>query len=297
MLIRFSLLMLMSAACSLLPSDAHAPGKLRLALIADCQYADADDRGKRLYRRSPAKLEAAVATLAELEPDALIHLGDFIDRDWESFDTVVPILQAMPCPVHHVLGNHDFDVAEEHKLDVPARLGREQRYAAADLPNGWRLLILDGNDFSLGAWPDDHPRAEASRRFHAAVAPESPTWNGGIGPEQMEWLRAELARADADGTALLVACHFPLWPDDVHNLWNAEEVRELLCAHASVKIYLNGHNHAGNYAERASLPFVTLEGMLDTEENAFALLEIDGRNASLRGWGRASSRTMRLRED
>ena len=284
----------MVASCSLFPSGS-APGPLRLALIADCQYADADDRGVRLYRRSPAKLEEAVSTLAALEPDALLHLGDFIDRDWESFDTVVPILERMPCPVHHVLGNHDFEVDDERKLEVPARLGQAERYAAVELPGGWRLLILDGNDFSYVAWPEEHPRAEASRRFHREVNPDSPTWNGGIGPEQMEWLRRELVRADAEGTPVLVACHFPLWPDDVHNLWNAEEVRELLCAHACVKLYLNGHNHAGNYAEREALPFLTLEGMLDTETNAFALLLLEGDRAELRGFGRATSRVMQLR--
>lgn len=294
MLIRCSLFVLMSASCSLLPSDSDQPGPLRLALIADCQYADAEDRGQRLYRRSPAKLQEAVDTLAALEPHALLHLGDFIDRDWESFETVVPILASMPCPVHHVLGNHDFEVADERKLDVPGQLGREQRWAAVEV-QGWRILILDGNDFSYSAWPEQHPRAEASRRFHAEVAPDAPTWNGGIGPEQMAWLRAELVRADREGTPLLVACHFPLWPDNVHNLWNAEEVRELLCAHSSVKIYLNGHNHAGNFAEREELPFVTLEGMLDTEENAFAILEIDGDHAEITAWGRATPRTLRLR--
>lgn len=285
----------MAASCSLFPSGEDGPGRLRLALIADCQYADADAAGARLYRRAPAKLEAAVTTLAALEPDAVIHLGDFIDRDWESFDTVVPILASMPCPVHHVLGNHDFDVADEHKLAVPARLGQDQRYAASDLPGGWRLLVLDGNDFSYSAWPEDHPRAEASRRFHRDVNPDAPTWNGGIGPEQLDWLRAELTRADAEGTPVLVACHFPLWPDGRHNLWNAAEVRELLCAHPCVKLYLNGHNHAGNYAELDALPFLTLEGMLDTEETAFALLELEGSRATLTGWGRATSRTMQLR--
>lgn len=284
----------MAASCSLLPSG-DTPGPLRLALIADCQYADADSRGARLYRLAPAKLQEAVDTLAPLAPDAVVHLGDFIDKDWESFDTVVPILASMPCPVHHVLGNHDFDVADDFKLDVPKRLGREARYEAVDLAGGWRLLILDGNDFSYSAWPEQHPRAEASRRFHREVNPDSPTWNGGIGPEQMRWLRAELLAADDAGTPVLVACHFPLWPDGVHNLWNAAEVRSLLCAHSCVKLYLNGHNHAGAFAEREALPFLTLEGMLDTEQNAFALLELDGKQARITGWGRATSRTMRLR--
>ena len=285
----------MAASCSLFSSSDSA-GPLRLALIADCQFADVEARGIRLYRQASTKLQEAVDTLAPLAPDALVHLGDFIDKDWESFDIVAPILGAMPCPVYHVLGNHDFEVADEHKLAVPRRLGLDARYARVDLPGGWRLLILDGNDFSYSAWPEDHPRAEASRRFHREVSPDSPPWNGGIGPEQMQWLRNELRSAEDHGTSTLVACHFPLWPDDAHNLWNAAEVRELLCDHSCVKLYLSGHNHAGAYAEREALPFLTLEGMLDTEENAFALLELHGNNAKLTGWGRATSRKMRLRE-
>lgn len=284
------------SACSLSPTahDGFPDESLRIALIADCQYADADTRGVRRYREADDKLREAVATLAAEEPDAALHLGDFIDQGWEAFDVVDPILQELPCPVHHVLGNHDFDVAQEHKLAVPARLGMPARYHAFEL-GGWRVVVLDGNDFSYSAWPDEHPRAHATRTFHQEIAPDSPTWNGGIGPEQIAWLRDELHAADVAKQPVLVACHFPLWPDGTHNLWNAAEVRDILCSHPSVKLYLNGHHHAGDFGEREALPFVTLEAMLDTEQNAFALLTLQGDRATIRGWGRATSRELALR--
>ena len=59
--------------------------------IADCQYCDADTGGVRFYRNSPAKLEAAVKHLNTLDLKFTVHLGDFIDKDWESFDVVGPI--------------------------------------------------------------------------------------------------------------------------------------------------------------------------------------------------------------
>jgi hypothetical protein len=39
--------------------------------------------------------------------------GDFIDRDFESFDVVGPIFNKLRMPKYHVLGKHDFSV-EDH---------------------------------------------------------------------------------------------------------------------------------------------------------------------------------------
>ena len=53
----------------------------------------------------------------------VVHLGDFIDRDFESFDKVVPIYNRLKAPHYHVLGNHDFEVADDKKALVPTKLG------------------------------------------------------------------------------------------------------------------------------------------------------------------------------
>ena len=59
--------------------------------IADCQYCDGDTAGARQYRNSPAKLQKAVEHLNTMDLEFTVHLGDFIDRDWASFDVVTPI--------------------------------------------------------------------------------------------------------------------------------------------------------------------------------------------------------------
>lgn len=75
-----------------------------------------------------------------------MHLGDFIDRDWKSFDVVVPIYDQLKAPHYHVLGNHDFSVAENKKVEVPKRLGLTSRYIALSVARGallpWTEMTL-----------------------------------------------------------------------------------------------------------------------------------------------------------
>ena len=42
----------------------------------------------------------------------------------------------------------------------------------------------------------------------------------------------------------------------------------------TVAAWINGHNHAGTYEQRDGIHYLTLKGMLDTKENAFATIEI-----------------------
>ncbi len=67
--------------------------------------------------------------------------------------------------------------------------------------------------------------------------------------------------------------HFPLYPENPHNLWNAPAVMALLERHPSAKIWLDGHNHDGNYGARAGIHYVNLKAMLDTEETSYARLD------------------------
>ena len=69
---------------SLLLAPAYAAETFTFGAIADCQYCDADTAGVRQYRDSPAKLRAAVDHLNTLDLEFTVHLGDFIDKDWES---------------------------------------------------------------------------------------------------------------------------------------------------------------------------------------------------------------------
>ncbi|MCK6445407.1 MAG: metallophosphoesterase [Planctomycetes bacterium] len=276
-------------------SRAAADSAFEIGLIADCQYADADAAGERQYRLAPKKLADCVDDFDTRELVFVVHLGDFIDRDWRSFDVVEPILDRARAPHHHVLGNHDFSVEDARKELVPARMGVPTRWRSF-VERGWRFVILDGNDVSLLAHPRGSPRDVASRAWHAARAAGRPEWGGALGAEQLAWLERELASADAAHERVLLFCHYPLRPANGNELWNADEVLDLLAAHPSVAAWINGHEHSGNYAFERGIHCVTLHGMLDHFDNAYAVLGISREQLELDGSGRQPDLSLPLAE-
>jgi hypothetical protein len=65
--------------------------------------------------------------------------------------------------------------------------------------------------------------------------------------------------------------------------------------HPSVKLWLNGHNHDGNYGLVSGIHCVNLKGMLDTEETAYAVLAFHADHIALKGYGRQLDLTLALR--
>ena len=272
------------------PNDAPL---LRFGVIADCQYC-AEEGGHRRYRLSAKKLRDTVVDFNQRELDFVLHLGDFIDRDWESFDVVCPIFDALQAEGIHVLGNHDYSVADERKPEVPARLGMPARFHSFRRA-GFRFLVLDGNDISLHASGEGSIERRRAEVYHKTLAPNAPTWNGAIGLEQLTWVDRELAEADTVGERAFLLCHFPIHPPDVHNLWNDEQVLRLIDRHPSVVAWLNGHNHAGNYAERDGVHFLTFHGMVDTETTAYAVATLFEDRLLIEGLGRQPNHELSLR--
>lgn len=275
-------------------THATAPPRFAFGVIADCQYCAAPAVGRRRYSESDSKLQACVDHLAPLDLEYVVHLGDFIDRDFESFDVVAPIYDSLDCATYHVLGNHDYSVANEHKPKVPARLGMPARYYDFAV-EGWRFVVLDGNDISFHAHPAGTPAHTMAAAYHRKHVPDAPRWNGALGVAQLEWLESVLEKAGASNESVMLFCHFPVFPADVHNLWNAAEVRELIRRYPCVKAYLNGHNHAGNYAVEDGVHYLTLQGMVDTKHTSYAVVEVRKRHLSILGFGRERDRTLRLR--
>lgn len=285
----------MGPAAGLLPASAWAQGPaLRIGAIADCQYADEDDNGERRYRLSPAKLREAVETFRREPVDFAVHLGDFIDKDWESFATVLPIARQLGRPWHFVLGNHDLLVAEDRKLQVPERLGMPARYYSF-VQRDWLFVVLDGNDVSTYGWPQGSPELAAALRLKAARFPDASAWSGAIGATQLAWLDGVLSKADAAGRKAILMCHFPLWPENPNTLWNAAEVMARIEPHPCVKLWLDGHNHDGNYGVRAGIHYLNLRGMLDTAMTAYAVLDLFDDRIAVRGFGREQDFTLPLR--
>ncbi len=286
-------LLLALAGLAAAPAPAERP-LFSIGAIADCQFAAEPDAPPRLYHTAPGKLADAVEEMNRQPIAFAVHLGDFIDKDWQSFDTLLPITAKLRHPWHFVLGNHDFAVDDAHKRQVAARLGMPARYYSF-VAHGWLFVVTDGNGLSSYAWPEGSPELAHSMALHAKLYPDAPLWDGGIDEAQMQWLDRQLGDADRRKLKVMLFSHFPLWPENPHNLWNAADVRALLARHPSVKIWLDGHNHEGNYGLRAGIHYVNLKAMLDTDETAYATLDFFRDRVVLHGVGRQPSMDLPLR--
>lgn len=290
----------LGCGAALLPGISRAAESeplLRFGVIADAQYADAEAQGERHYRSTPEKLKRAVEVLRGAGPAFTFHLGDVIDRDFKSFEVMLPILADIGHPVYHLLGNHDYSVADEDKGRVASTLGMPHDYYSFRR-SGIRFVVLDTNDLSTYRDPAGSPRSEEARKMletlKAGKAPGAAPWNGGVSAAQLAWLERELAAADAEKERTIVCGHHPLLPAEAHQAWNAEEVVAVFDRHPCVRAYFNGHNHAGNFAERKGVSYVTFRSMLyHPEITAFSLVEVHRDRLVVSGHGREISRELR----
>lgn len=286
---------LLGTCVSVFSSEGSADERgFRYGIIADCQYCADPGTRQRKYSMSDLKLQECIDQFNTMDLEYVIHLGDFIDRDFESFAVVGPIYGQLTMPNYHVLGNHDFSVPDEEKGLVPSAMGLPARYYDF-LVQGWRFVVLDGNDVSFHAYPKGSAKYRVAEDYYEKNKIVSPKWNGAVGADQLAWLNQVLEEACDRGEKVIVYCHFPVYPDNVHNLWNAAEVVALLEGHECVKAYMSGHSHAGNYAVKSGIHFLTLKGMVDTVHNAYAVIEVAEFHLRVLGYGREENRILELR--
>lgn len=271
---------------------------LSFGLMADCQYADVPTAGARHYREGPRKLQEAVTELNKHDLAFHFHLGDFIDRDFKSFDDLLPITNKLKGSLYHALGNHDFDVTETEKAKVPAKLNLKLGYYRVLKP-GVRLLVVDTTEVSTYRYPANHEivaKANAEiKTLKSKQAPNAHSWNSRVSDQQLIWLEAELKEAVKSKEVVLVLGHHPVRPVEAHATWNHDDLHTLLLKYPCVKAYLNGHNHAGGHATVKGLHYLTLDGMLNTKSNAFAYANLFNDRLELTGFGRQESHLLRFR--
>lgn len=261
-------------------------------LVADAQYCDYPDKGSRHYRASLGKLDAAVDTFNSLDLDFTAHLGDFIDRDAESFGDIIPVYDEARRRRFHVLGNHDFPLPSD---EVVKLLNMPNQYYQFER-RGFRFVVLDANDIPLYANPegsDKHTQAQAElAALKASGAVNAQSWSGAVGAEQMAWLHRVLARAERRREKVIVLSHMPVYPKNSHNLWNDDALVGVLESYENVVAYLNGHNHAGNYGEKNGIHYVNLRGMVELDSNAFATVAVHSDRLVIDGYGREPDREL-----
>lgn len=218
---------------------------------------------------------------ADARVACVLQLGDLIDgqakdRDaWATMQALVADLDAAGAPVFHCVGNHELYCLPK---DVALAVTRQSAWRIARTVPGhasWKVVVLDAYEVST-LDPASAPAAEA------VLAARNPNdwrsvkadwltglngtdrrfvpFNGALGSVQLEWLRREL---DAPGTNVIICSHVSICPGSASDeclVWDYEEALEVIesCA-ASVVAVLSGHDHAGGYAERAGIPYVTIQ--------------------------------------
>jgi hypothetical protein len=198
-------------------SASIAPRALRLAILPD--RTSGRDWGLPY-------LEAAVADLNRIRPDAVFGIGDMVQgytrspaRYDEETRNFLEILAGLEPPFYPAAGNHDVipgtrDPADRRFVERYRQTFGPVRYAVEfELAT---VVVL----FTDEANGDGSPRID--------------------GP-QAEWLDATLARAAARGRPIVVLLHRPLWRSGASG-WT-ERVQPLLERHG-VDAVIAGHFHA-----------------------------------------------------
>lgn len=210
----------------------------------------------------PEALQRAADAINAQRADLVICGGDMITDGYDASPaSAAPrwaVYQAMhdrirPEPVA-VVGNHDLVGVEpadgspsagDPRAEVRARLDMPQTYRSFDR-NGYHFILLDSVELT---------RDELKFR-------------GFIGPEQMAWLRADLARVAAD-TPIVVVSHLPLLTGFYQMTGGIETPvpanrgvinnREVLAAFANHRLLavLQGHLHVEEWMRWRSTTFIT----------------------------------------
>ena len=173
-----------------------------------------------------------IEEIARLNPDFVVTVGDQIEgytddmvRANAEWDTIVAFLDGLDCPVYLTAGNHDIWSDDSEKI-YRDRTGYSPYYSF-DHGNA-HFVVLDNS--RLESWSD-------------------------VGPEQLQWLRADLDAA-SDAEHVFVFAHKPLWTQTLALGLN-DPLHDILAAHA-VDVHFTGHVHLYFSAEYDGVNYISM---------------------------------------
>ncbi len=284
------LLALLVSVMSVTAQGQKADGRLfSFGVISDVQYADADQWGKRDYRGSPQRLEKCIDVFNSHSLEFIVHTGDLIDRDYKSFDIPINIFKRSNAPVHFVVGNHEFAVADSVKGNVRRRLNNPKGYYLFIVKN-IQFIVLDALDVSVMASAKDskdHKKAALIQQdLKNKNANNAYDWNGAIGAKQLKWLKTKLEQGEKYGFKTILFSHLPVLPENGLQLWNNQEVLRVINAYPSVVAFIAGHDHDGGYVKQGHIHHLTLKGLVESNaEGACGIVDVYPDKLVVNGYG------------
>ncbi|MDR3059863.1 MAG: metallophosphoesterase [Prevotella sp.] len=297
---KHAIIMLVLAFLSMNMPAQNDTSIIRFGLIADIQYCDCDKSGSRYYRNALQKLDECVNDLNEKEVQFTINLGDLVDRDTPgNLDPVLTRLGRLNATVYNLTGNHDYgnvqDNGQLYKL-----LNMPDEYYSFRKGN-WCFIMLNTNEIASYANVENTEKGaeltEMLKKIKEEMRLNGAGYNGGISKRQMQWLEQELKKSQQDSVNTLVFSHHPLYGIKGLTALNDLEITDLLSKYSTtVKGVISGHHHAGAFGIYKEIPFITTEGMIETESaNAYGIVTIYPDKIELTGKGRTKSHILSLK--
>lgn len=190
------------------------------------------------------RITTFIDAMKKEKPDFIIELGDF-GTPKENCAPYFKIWDSFPGDKYHVIGNHEMDGGTTHEEALQYRNMKTGYYSFNK--NGFRFIVLDGND-------KKDPNAKGYKQF--------------IGPEQVEWLKADLAKTT---TPVVIFSHQGLAhyssADEEYGVENYKQMQEILETHNKNNLHakvigcFNGHTHY-DYAENINgIWYITITSM------------------------------------
>mmetsp|Transcript_22563 Transcript_22563/g.27841 ORF Transcript_22563/g.27841 Transcript_22563/m.27841 type:complete len:395 (+) Transcript_22563:209-1393(+) len=313
---------------------SNSSNSFTFGVITDVQWADAPDGSnytktvKRHYRGSFRNLRDAVDYWNSLDDVQFIaQLGDLIDGSnrrtpAESDRALSLALDQLSrvsngnCPSVNLVGNHELYNFNRQELALASWLRHgDSEYYSFIPARSWRVVVLDPYQISLIGHSCDDPRrheaVEIMKRENPNVSSDGTDgnwfegiegyqrrfcpYNGGYGPQQLEWFRNELQNAAAEEERVLVMSHTIIHPKACGGntmAWDYEQALAIIHESSSSKdssvvvAVLCGHDHSGNYhCDECGVHHCTFMSPLNKGDDgsAFGLIHVTPDCMEIRG--------------
>jgi 3',5'-cyclic-AMP phosphodiesterase len=200
--------------------DPPTAGDFTFVQISDSHIGFAKEPNKDVV----GTLQAAISRINRLPqaPELLIHTGDLTHlAKPDEFDTLAEVLKSAKVgQAFYVPGEHDV-FTDEGKLYL-------ERYGKGTRGSGWQSFDYKGVHF-IGL---------------VNVANLKPGGLGLLGPDQVEWLKRDVADL-GNSTPIVVFAHVPLWTVYPQWGWGTEDSAQALShlKRFGAVTVLNGHIH------------------------------------------------------
>ncbi|MBP3429438.1 MAG: metallophosphoesterase [Barnesiella sp.] len=270
---------------------------IKFGLFADTQYADCPSQNTRYYREALQKLDTCIEYFNRQEVQFTINLGDITDRKNSDLEVIKQHLSQLNHKIYHLTGNHDYkDITNNSvlykQLDMPSEYYSFKK-------GDWVFIMLNTNEIAsyanIAGTPKENEWNRMQEQIKQIKGKYAYEWNGGISEKQMKWLDRLLKKCEKKGLSVLIFSHHPLYPQSDFSALNGNEIVDTLSKYSCIKAAFSGHHHAGAFGYYKNIPLITLEGMVETEnQNAYAIVEISQDHLLVKGQGRASSYSFKL---